>query len=250
MPAAVAGHRPRHRPVIAGLRIPSQLAPGGGAPIAACFRYHRRMGNHDNRRPIAARATGWAKSLAAALAQSSITPNQISVISIFFAAVGAMALAWALSTLGLLLCAACVQLRLLCNLLDGMVAVEGGKQTPTGGLYNELPDRIADSLLIVALGHAVLHPWLGWLGALLAVLTAYVRVFGGSAGLAQDFRGPMAKPHRMALLTVACLLGAAELHWNGTRHALLAASALIAIGSALTCFTRIRAMAALLQQKG
>ncbi|MEO8367514.1 MAG: CDP-alcohol phosphatidyltransferase family protein [Pseudoxanthomonas sp.] len=208
------------------------------------------MGKIDNRRPIAARATGWAKSLSTALAQSAITPNQISVISIFFAGVGALALVWAFSLPGLLLAAACVQLRLLCNLLDGMVAVEGGKQTATGALYNEFPDRIADSLLIVALGYAALHPWLGWLGALLAALTAYVRVFGGSAGLAQDFRGPMAKPHRMAVLTVACLVGAAELHWNGTRHTLLGAAALIAIGSALTCFTRIRAMAILLHQKG
>lgn len=208
------------------------------------------MGKDDNRRPIAARASSWARALSASLARSSITPNQISVISIFFAAVGAMMLTWGISPWGLLLAAVCVQLRLLCNLLDGMVAVEGGKQTPTGALYNEFPDRIADSLLIVALGYAAMHPWLGWLGALLAALTAYVRVFGGSSGLAQDFRGPMAKPHRMAVLTVACLVGAAEWRWNGTRHCLLLAASLIAAGSALTCFTRIRAIAGQLNQKG
>lgn len=208
------------------------------------------MGKQDNRRPIAARGTGWAASLSSALARSSVTPNQISVISIFFAAVGATMLSWGVSPWGLLLAAVCVQLRLLCNLLDGMVAVEGGKQTATGALYNEFPDRVADSLLLVALGYAALHPWLGWLGALLAALTAYVRVFGGSAGLAQDFRGPMAKPHRMAVLTLACVIGAAELHWNGTRHALLAAAIVIAAGSALTCFTRIRALSARLHGKG
>ena len=208
------------------------------------------MGTEQNRRPIAARATGWARALSASLARSSITPNQISVVSIFFAAVGAAMLVWGVSPWGLLLAAVCVQLRLLCNLLDGMVAVEGGKQTATGALYNEFPDRVADSLLIVGLGYAVLHPWLGWLGALLAALTAYVRVFGGSAGLAQDFRGPMAKPHRMAVLTVACVIGAAELHWNGTRHALSAAAVIIAAGSALTCFTRIRALAQRLHEKG
>lgn len=208
------------------------------------------MGKDDNRRPIAARASSWARALSASLAQTSITPNQISVISIFFAGVGAMMLAWGFSASGLLLAAVCVQLRLLCNLLDGMVAVEGGKQTPTGALYNEFPDRIADSLLIVALGYAAMHPWLGWLGALLAALTAYVRVFGGSAGLAQDFRGPMAKPHRMAVLTAACLIGAAEWHWNGTRHCLLVAAILIAAGSALTCYTRIRAIAGQLNTKG
>lgn len=211
--------------------------------------YHPPMADNTNRRPIAARSMGWATSLSGALARSSITPNQISVISIFFAAVGAVMLVWGDSPWGLLLAAVCVQLRLLCNLLDGMVAVEGGKQTVTGALYNEFPDRVADSLLIVALGYAALHPWLGWLGALLAALTAYVRVFGGSVGLPQDFRGPMAKPHRMAVLTIACVIGAAEWYWNGTRHALLLAAIVIAAGSALTCFTRIHALAARLHGK-
>ena len=208
------------------------------------------MGKNDNRRPIAARATGWARAQSTALARSSITPNQISLISMFFAAVGAIVLVWGFSPWGLLLAAICVQLRLLCNLLDGMVAVECGKQTATGGLYNEFPDRVADSLLIVALGYAAMYPWLGWLGALLAALTAYVRVFGGSAGLDQDFRGPMAKPQRMAVLTVACVIGAAELYWNGSRRALLMAAVVIAAGSALTCFTRIRVMAIRLHEKG
>ncbi|CAA9221549.1 MAG: Phosphatidylinositol phosphate synthase-related protein, partial [uncultured Chloroflexia bacterium] len=114
--------------------------------------------------------------------------------------------------------------------------------------YNEFPDRIADSLLIVALGYAVLHPWLGWLGALLAALTAYVRVFGGSLGEAQAFHGPMAKQHRMAVLTAACVVGAAEMHYSGTRHVLLIASIAIAAGSLLTCITRTRTIAAQLHQ--
>ena len=202
-----------------------------------------RMGKEANRRPIAARGSGWATSLAAALARSSITPNQISMLSVFFAAVGAAVLAWTPSPLALLLCAVGVQLRLACNLLDGMVAMEGGKKTATGAIYNEFPDRIADSLLIVALGYGAGMPWLGWLGALLAALTAYVRVFGGSLGQAQDFRGPMAKQHRMAVLTIACVIGAAEMHWNHSRYALVVAAILIAAGSLLTCITRTRAIA-------
>jgi hypothetical protein len=56
------------------------------------------------------------------------------------------------------------------------------------------------------LGYAFGIPWLGWLTALLAVLTAYIRVFGGALGFAQDFRGPMAKQQRMAVFTAGCLL--------------------------------------------
>ncbi|MBN8480567.1 MAG: CDP-alcohol phosphatidyltransferase family protein [Xanthomonadales bacterium] len=207
------------------------------------------MPPREARRPLASRGTSWAKAIAGFLARSAITPNQISVISIVFAAVGASLLvAWPTAP-GLVLAAACVQLRLACNLFDGMVAIEGGKQSPTGALYNELPDRIADSLFIVAAGYAIALPWLGWLGALLAALTAYVRATGGALGLAQDFRGPMAKPQRMAVLTLGCLAGAAEWQFNGTRHALTVAAIVIAAGSALTCITRTRAIAAQLRAR-
>lgn len=205
------------------------------------------MPTPNDRRPIAARATGWARALSASLAASAITPNQISVASIAFAGAGAAALLTLPGWPGLLLCALGIQLRLVCNLVDGMVAMEGGKQTATGALYNEFPDRIADSLLIVALGYACGLPWLGWTGALLAALTAYVRVSGGALGLAQDFRGPMAKQHRMAVMTAGCLLTIAEgLLWHSS-HALAVAAAVIAAGSLLTCITRTGAIAAQLK---
>lgn len=206
------------------------------------------MGKED-RRPIAARSTGWAQALSAALARSSVTPNQISVLSIFFAMIGAVGLLAAPSLLGLVACIIGVQLRLVCNLLDGMVAMEGGKQTPTGALYNEYPDRIADSLLIVALGYAAGMPWLGWLGALLAALTAYVRLSGASLGLAQDFRGPMAKQHRMFVLTLACVAAIIEQWVSHTGYALQVAAVVIAAGALLTCITRTRAIAAQLKAR-
>lgn len=109
---------------------------------------------------------------------------------------------------GLLFLAAAVflQLRLLCNLFDGMVAVEGGFKTKSGELYNELPDRFSDAVIMVGAGYAVpSSEWLrglGWLAALLSITTAYVRALGASAGASQHFIGPMAKPQRMALLTV------------------------------------------------
>ena len=202
-----------------------------------------------DRRPLASRNARWAQHIASALARSALTPNQISSTSIVFAGLGAVALVDA-RPLALVLAAVCVQLRLLCNLLDGMVAIEGGKRSPVGALYNEFPDRIADSLLLVALGYAALLPWLGWLAALLAALTAYVRATGAALGFAQDFRGPMAKPHRMAVLTLACLVGAAEAQLNGTRYALLAAAGLIAVGSALTCATRTYALARQMRERG
>ncbi len=202
-----------------------------------------------NRRPIKTRSSQWARQAALALARWGVTPNQISVASIGFAASGAALLFWYRHTpLGLLGCALCIQARLICNLLDGMVAIEGGQKSALGQLYNEFPDRVADSVLIVALGYAVQTAWLGWLGALLAALTAYVRVFGGALGLAQDFRGPLAKQQRMAVLTAGCVLGAIEAIVWGTPWALTMAAWIIAGGAALTCVTRTRAIAQRLQE--
>jgi phosphatidylglycerophosphate synthase len=203
----------------------------------------------DNRRPIAARGNAWIRRAAAALVNSGITPNAISVASIAFAAAGAAALWYLAPPWGAWLCAVGIQLRLLCNLFDGMVAVEGGRQTPTGALYNEVPDRIADSVLIVVLGYAAGQPWLGWAGALLAALTAYVRTLGGALGQAQDFRGPLAKQQRMAVMTVACVLAPLEGWLWQSHYALLIAAVVIAAGSALTCMTRLRAIARRLEAR-
>ena len=202
-----------------------------------------------DRRPIAARDSGYARRLTALLLKTSVTPNQISLASVVFAALGAGALLSAvrwpfLDPLAL----AAIQLRLLCNLLDGMVAVEGGRGSPVGALYNEFPDRAADTLLIVALGYAAGAGWLGWAGALAAALTAYVRVFGGSLGHGQDFRGPMAKQHRMALMSLACVLAFAEAFLMTERLVLYAAAWIILAGALVTCATRTRAIVARIRE--
>jgi phosphatidylglycerophosphate synthase len=206
--------------------------------------------NSDNRRPIAARGSRWARAFAGLLARSNISPNQISILSVVCAAVGAAALLGLPPISGLMTFVIAIQGRLVCNLLDGMVAIEGGKKSALGAMYNEFPDRIADSLFIVAVGYAIALPWLGWWGALAAALTAYVRVFGGSLGLPQDFRGPMAKQHRMAALTVAALLGAVEWHVWQTQYVLLVAAYVLAIGATLTCVARTLAIARALKTLG
>ncbi len=203
-----------------------------------------------NRRQLATRSAGWAKWLANSIVKSNITPNQISLLSIAPALAGAWMLVCKPASAWLLvLVTLCIQLRLLCNMQDGMVAIEGGKQSKVGILYNEIPDRIADSLFIVALGYAIAMPWLGWLGALLAAKTAYIRVLGGANGLAQDFRGPLAKQHRMFAMSLGCLIGAAELTFNGTVLALTITAYVIAIGAGITCITRTLAIARQLKAK-
>ena len=104
-----------------------------------------------------------------------------------------------------LIAGACIQGRLIANLLDGMVAIEGGKDSPVGELYNEVPDRISDAAIFLGAGLAVGGRLdLGLAAGLVAVYVAYVRAMGTSVDVGQVFLGPMAKPHRMALMTAAC----------------------------------------------
>lgn len=199
---------------------------------------------NEDRRPLKVRTSLWSQRFASVLAARGITPNQISVASVAFAAAGAGAMLAGGYTL--IIAAVCVQARLLCNLFDGMVAVEHGKASVLGAVYNEFPDRIADSLLLVAAGYAAGTPAWGWFAALAAALTAYVRTFGASCGLGHDFRGPMAKQHRMFVLTLACVLAAVPAVGAG---ALVVAVAVIAVLSVVTCVTRTRALCAALEAK-
>ena len=143
----------------------------------------------------------------------------------------------------LLATAALIQMRLLCNLLDGMVAVEFGKKTKSGEIYNDLPDRISDALTLIPAGYLSVWvswgPELGWAAGLLAVMTAYVRMLGASLGSPHYFLGPMAKQHRMAVMTAACLLSAVEvgLGWRGPVFTV--ALMIIVLGSLYTVFRRV-----------
>jgi phosphatidylglycerophosphate synthase len=195
------------------------------------------------RRPLASRSSRWAGFISTAAFRAGISADGISILSLVFATGGAAALVTLPAPWNLAAAAVGVQLRLLCNLIDGMVAIEGGRKSKVGVLYNEVPDRVADSLFIVALGYAVGIPWLGWLGALAAAVTAYIRVLGGTFGLAQDFRGPLAKQHRMAVMTLGCMLGIGEFLWRGTMGVVQAAAWVIAVGALITCATRIAAIA-------
>jgi len=197
-----------------------------------------------DRRPLKSRDTKWANALAALLVRLRVRPNVISLFSIVFAGVACAGflrsdqmLDATQRFLWLLVAAAGIQLRLLCNLLDGMVAVEGKMASKTGEIYNDFPDRIADPLIIVSAGYAAGCATLGWAAGLLAVMTAYVRVLGGSMGVPQDFRGPMAKPHRMALLTVAAIADGFVTVWVLYRP-LFIALALIVLGTIVTMIRR------------
>ncbi|QDT44213.1 CDP-alcohol phosphatidyltransferase [Gimesia alba] len=203
------------------------------------------MNEPSARRPLKIRDVKIVNSFARYLSGKNITPNQISVTSVVFAALSAGCFLlfaqnqhwWLLILAGLM-----IQCRLLCNLFDGMVAVEGGKSTKSGELFNDIPDRVADPLILVSAGYAIhvvsYGGELGWCAGLLAVMTAYIRTLSASIGAPVDFKGPMAKQHRMAVLTFACVFAAIEVVLQYTDYSLLIALTLIVVGCVITCIRR------------
>lgn len=203
----------------------------------------------QNRRPIAARSLGPIRNVASRLAASDVTPNQISQASVFFALGAFLAFAAvphtgiALGVAALLVAALGIQLRLLCNLIDGMVAVEGEKSSATGPFWNEAPDRVADTLVLWGLGIAADWPTLGLIAAILAIATAYLRELGRAERLAPDFGGPLAKPQRMAVATGIAVLAALSLIFGAMDLAALVLTLgiwAIVLGTAATIFLRTR----------
>jgi phosphatidylglycerophosphate synthase len=215
-----------------------------------------------DRRPLASRRLAPSRWAAALLARSGVTPNQISLAGMFFGLASGVALLatslapapWfrVLFVAGAVL----VQLRLLCNMLDGMVAVEQGSSSKVGELFNEIPDRVSDSATLVGLGFALGgNIQLGFAAALVAMFTAYIRAMGKASGGPQQFCGPMSKPQRMFTVTaVAVYCACAPLAWQPglTLWSPLGLPALalllICIGAAIASVRRIARAAAALRR--
>lgn len=213
--------------------------------------------NDADRRPIKSRSWTIFDNLATDLANRGVSPNTISVSTILFALIGTSLMIASvhieqsiLTSACLVLAAIMVQLRLIGNLLDGMVAERSNANSVVGRIYNEAPDRVSDILFILGFGYLAntqLTFAFGAIAACMAVLTAYVRMLAHEVGTAQPFLGPMAKPQRMALLTVSLILLAfipdnlAELWWgpnNGWGIVELVLW-LIIFGCLITCWRRM-----------
>ncbi len=204
------------------------------------------------RRPISSREVAVFQRFAAWMVRRGVSPNGISVSSMIFGSAAGAALAftplaegWSLRWLWLA-AALGMQLRLLANLFDGMVAIESGRASPVGELYNEAPDRVSDTAIFIGAGYAVGSCWsLGYLAAVAAMFVAYVRALGVTAGASQHFTGPMAKPQRMFVMTSAAVYcGLAPLGWQPVHQAtgwsvMAAVLFLVVAGCVVTAASRL-----------
>jgi phosphatidylglycerophosphate synthase len=213
---------------------------------------------HGDRRPIATRNRKWAQAATVWLASRNVSPNAISIAGMCACIVGGIALAatsiaydrilWIIAALG-------AQLRLTANMLDGMVALASGRASKTGELYNEVPDRISDAAVFIGAGFA----WggniaLGYIATILSIFTAYIRATGKIAGTPNEFCGPMAKQHRMFVITLICLYAAFTprswqmITFNDSQIGLMTVALVIIIaGCAITVIRRLSRIARVLK---
>jgi phosphatidylglycerophosphate synthase len=196
------------------------------------------------------------------LQRCGVRPNHISAVGLVAGVAAGAALA-ATSCAGRdgprralwLAGAVLIQLRGACNIMDGVLAVETGASSRTGYLWNEFPDRLADAATMIGAGYAVGGgPVAGWAAALAAVITAYARTLARVAGAPMDYRGPMAKPARVALVCVVALYCALtpvswQPEWGGC-GLMGAALWVVAAGCAVTVWRRLRHAAQFLRASG
>lgn len=213
-----------------------------------------RLPDDAHRRPIGARDTGWARRLSSFLVERGVSPNWISVggmaagvtagVALYFTHYETDARPWLW-----LAAPALILLRLLANMFDGMVAVESGRASRVGDFMNDAPDRVSDVAVLVGAGYAAGgSPELGLTAACVALFVAYVRIAGKAAGAPSDFRGPVAKQHRMHTIAAASLaMAAAEflsldrlIEWGPGREwdVVAAALALVIAGGVVTATRR------------
>ncbi len=204
----------------------------------------------SDRRPVLPRRFGWVQAMAAWLAKAGVSPNAISVFGFIFAATAG--LLWSMTNCQPELSRALwlggvffVLLRILANTLDGLVAVEWGKASRVGLLYNDVPDRLADAALLIGMGFAQdSDPLLGIAAAGIAVFVSYVRFVGRAAGAPSDFCGPMDKGGRMITLMLAALfMGLAPAGWVAAIGETVAPATLallvVCVGGAFTAARRL-----------
>jgi hypothetical protein len=157
----------------------------------------------------------WVHNLGRFLAHHNVTPNDISLLGVMFAATAGAAFYFSLQpnaldrTLLLLLAAAAIQFRRLTGRLHTIVSRESVQPRPHA-IFNDLPNRIAEVLIIVPAGYAVQNlPFgleLAWSAAFLGLFSAYVSQMG--SGVPEPKIGIAVRNLPMMLLSLASVLSA------------------------------------------
>lgn len=157
-----------------------------------------------------------------------VSPTAVSLAGVAFACAAATVVAFAPhQALSALAAGGALVGRLACANLDGGIARAAGRVTARGSVANELSDRVADLVVVVAfLAHAPL--WLVAVTAFATTLPSWASLAGAAAGMRRLQGGPVGKTERCLLYVVAV----------GTGY-VVPVLAIVAAGSAATAVVRL-----------
>ena len=186
-----------------------------------------------------------------ALQRRGVSPGAMAVAATAFALLSGVSLYnaplsgrpeifWALGAFG-------IQARLLCELMGGMLTVRGLARSKLDSFLSDALARASDALILVGAGYSVdiFLPGgadLGWLAAVLALSTAFVRVLGGSLGLPQSYQGPLGRQQRMYVITFGAIAAGVQNAIFRPGWAMVPALLLVVIGTGWTVARRAEAI--------
>lgn len=143
--------------------------------------------------------------LAAAAEKVGLTPNQLSAISLIFAALSFVFYYLSASQSWLLYVAALmVLLNSVLDLADGALARKTGKADTKGDFLDHVIDRYADMLILAGMVFAGYVPWpVGFLAAVGIMLTSYIGTQAQALQLGRYYGGIMGRADRLAATIAA-----------------------------------------------
>lgn len=149
----------------------------------------------------------WLRPLERACERRRVHPDVFTYGALALAGVAALALAQAgADRAWLWLVPPCLLLRLLLNLMDGLVARALGLASAWGEVKNEFGDRVADALVFLGLawgGYA--QPFLVTLVLALVLCVSYLGILGKAVGGRRVYEGVFGKGDRMIALALFTL---------------------------------------------
>ena len=144
----------------------------------------------------------------------SVHPNTITWASLVFAVAAALCLYRADLGWVLLLTPLFIMLRITCNLLDGMVAIERNMTSLQGEALQDTVDRLADSSVVLGAAFSPigdLH--LGIVAISLMLISSYVGIQKKAVGGSREYGGMLGKGDRYILISIASV---GRYFWQGS----------------------------------
>jgi phosphatidylglycerophosphate synthase len=177
--------------------------------------------------------------------RAGVSADALTLLAVPVAALGGACIALSAVVPELLLAVPLLAaLRLVLNLLDGMVARSTGSTHPMGEMWNELGDRLADVLFIGGLIFVPeVDPWLAFAAVAAALLASYAGITSRAAGASRQYGGVLSKPGRMVTLGIAAPVSFVI----GDPTWLVMAAVVILVGSLITLGQRVVAARAELE---